>query len=134
MKTFFEEYGMLVIYFIIALVLVVAVAGFTYKNTGLQNQMPETRNVSAGSNIELAEQGLPTLEVKSSVIKRGQPFQPLDYVTKVCDSAGNDLKDRIEVYGLDELDVNKNGSYVITYVVTDSNGLTTRVEASFIVD
>lgn len=134
MKSFLEEYGMFIVYTIIGITLVGSVAFFSYNYAPLKEQVPKVENISAGNNSSLAGSELPTLEVTSSILEKGKPFYPTNYIVKAEDSEGNDLKNKVEIYDEEKVDVNTKGSYIVTYVLKDNKGLTTRLEVSFLVD
>ncbi|SFL47941.1 glycosyl hydrolase family 18 protein [Lactococcus garvieae] len=72
------------------------------------------------------ENDKPTISgVENQKVRLGEPFDPMKGIT-AFDKKGDDLTNRVVVSG--HVDVSKEGEYLLTYSVTDSNGNKTEVK------
>lgn len=134
MKSFLEEYGMMIVYVIIGVFLIGSIAFFSYNNNDLKDKVLVTKDVKESGSTGFAAQDKPILEVRSSRIRKGTEFNAADYIVKAEDSKGNDLSDKVEIFDQEKVDTAVEGEYTVVYVLKDESQLITKAKALFLVD
>lgn len=129
MKGFISEYGKVIFYFMIAFFFI----GYIYlaldgAKTTVSSDVPN----EVGTNEVITKKQKPNITViKSTVIKKGIVFDPLQYV-KAIDGVKTDITSIVQVYGI--VDTTKKGTYDIRYTVRDTYGLFSDKKVTFVVD
>ena len=134
MKSFLEEYGMMIIYVIIGAMLIGTIAAFSYNSNDLKANVSNTKEIKESGEVGLSAEDKPVLEVKSSRIRKGSEFNAADYIVKAQDASGNNLSDKVEIYDYEKVDTSKEGKYTVIYVLKDDSQLITKAKAMFLVD
>lgn len=132
MKSFLEEYGMLIVYTIIGAVLVSLLITLTVNNPTVQNFIPDDNKITAVTP-KFTEATPPTLEVDHlNYIRQGDNVNLSVFIKKAEDCEGNSIPaENRKIYGTVNRDV--PGEYKIRFAVQDSNGLWAWAESKFVV-
>ncbi len=122
MKILIEEYGRVVIYFIVG----ITVLGLVATGIGVwyQNHYPSLEQESGFELIEFSSLETPILLVDNIEIERMEENQAIDfatYATSYIDGSPEEVLE-VVVYGTELVDVTVQGLYQLIYVVTSSSG------------
>ena len=81
----------------------------------------QTKETTYNDPVVPGNNTAPTIEAKDVVLTVGETFEAKNYA-KASDAEDGDLTDQIKIVA-DNVDVTKAGTYEVTYLVTDSQGL-----------
>lgn len=118
MKRLVEEYGMLVIYFIIGLAVITL-----FNQVIFGKQMGNIINVdnkNISDNQILVDADKPVISARDLTVYQGTSIVPISLVT-ATDSRDGDITDKVTYRS--NVNSNQIGNYTIRYRVVNSNGL-----------
>lgn len=90
-------------------------------------------NYKKDYEVDVSDSSIPEIifSTDSITLDLNKEFNPEDYIVSVTDNFDGDLNEKVVVEN--NVDVNTEGKYIVTYSVTDSNGNTNKKEIPVIV-
>lgn len=128
MKRLVEEYGMLVIYFIIGLAVITLFYQVIFGNQMGNIINVDNKNIS--DNQILVDEDKPVISANDLTIYQGTSVEPISIVT-ATDSKDGDITDQVTYRS--NVNSNQIGNYTIRYRVVNSLGLVTEQSIAVLV-
>lgn len=130
MKAFIEQFGVTIISVIIGIIIFATLSALllSYQKSNLINTDKPQRDIN-----QIRLEAKPLLIMKSLIWPKGKPLEPMQGVY-ADDGVGNDITDRVQVYGAELIDVNVEGLYYLDYYVENGKGLMDTVNRLIVIE
>ena len=130
MKAIIEQYGVTIISVIIGIVIFIGLSALLlfYQRSNVLNSTQKQREIN-----EIRLESKPLLVMKSLIWPKGKPLELMQGVY-ADDGEGNDITDKVKVYGAELIDINVEGLYWIDYYVENGKGLMDTVNRLIVIE